>query len=343
MKDNYDYSVSFTRVCAMFFIMICHIGNHFNLTIIGHFFNIGVPIFFLISGYLYGNKEIRSVKKWLLQRAMRLYVPLLLWGTIMSIAMVLRGEQIPSLKEYIYFLLNLHGLNFIFYRMKDLAMGPWFFTVIMFCYLITALYFVVKEYIKNLDQILFYYGGVIPLILYVFFAYLGINLNGLLCYMIGFGLKKRGLLNKKRSKNICVVVFVFLIAVGGWLISRQYIDGTILYDQVLAPLAHILIATAFFIGVKWLFDQFSMPLNIIASSKAVGWIDKISIYVYVCHTWFLDPLFVDVFAIGLPVIFCVPLFFLSAFITGSGMFLIGERIINSLRKWQCNEKVQERG
>ena len=35
--------------------------------------------------------------------------------------------------------------------------------------------------------------------------------------------------------------------------------------------------------------------------------------------------------------------FLSAFITGSGMFLIGERIINSLRKWQCNEKVQERG
>ena len=35
MQKGYDYSISFMRVCAMLFIMICHLGSHFKLTAIG--------------------------------------------------------------------------------------------------------------------------------------------------------------------------------------------------------------------------------------------------------------------------------------------------------------------
>ena len=332
MQKGYDYSISFMRVCAMLFIMICHLGSHFKLTAIGQFFNIGVPIFFLVSGYLYGDKDIKDIKNWIKQRAIRLYVPLLLWGIIMTAAMVVRGNQIPSFKEYIFFLLNLHGLNFIFYRMKDLAMGPWFFTVIMVCYLMTALYFIVRKHFKNLDKSLFYYGGIIPLAGFIILVYLGVNLSGLLCYMIGFGLKKRALLSKKRPRNIYVSVIVFILTINIWLISRRFIDGTIFYNQIIAPMSHVLIAVAFFIGVKWLFDQIPKPLNIIVSSKIFRWIDKISIFVYVCHDWYLDPLFVDVFALNLPLIWSILIFFLLTFITATGMSLIGEGITKGLKK-----------
>ena len=82
MRRDYDYSISFVRVCAMFFIMICHVGSRFNLEVVGQFFNVGVPIFFLISGFLYGGKEITDAKQWLSKRLIRIYIPLLLWGGV---------------------------------------------------------------------------------------------------------------------------------------------------------------------------------------------------------------------------------------------------------------------
>lgn len=135
-NSSYDYTVSFVRVCAMLFIIVCHLGSHFGSVLIGQFFNVGVPIFFMISGYLYGGRTIQDLRMWLKKRIIRLYIPLLLWGICMFAFTLMQGEALPSIKEYIFFLLNLHGLNFIFYNMHDLAWGPWFFTVIMFCYIL---------------------------------------------------------------------------------------------------------------------------------------------------------------------------------------------------------------
>ena len=211
-------------------------------------------------------------------------------------------------------------------------MGPWFFTVIMVCYLMTAAYFVARQHIKNLDKVLFSFGGIIPFIIFVVFVYLGINLNGPLCYMIGFGLKKREILEKKRPKNIFVAFIIFVIAVGVRLLSKHYIDGSILYNQILAPITHIMIAAAFFIGIRWLFEMFPGVFTKIAANRGVRWIDTISIYVYICHDWFISDLFVDIFELVPSFVLGLILFFICGIITASGLYWIGKNVTDGLNK-----------
>ena len=161
---------------------------------------------------------------------------------------LIRGTQLPSVKECIFFFFNLQGLSFIICGLPKVAPGPWFFTVIMFCYLATVGYHICRKHIKNLDKILFGYSGIIPLTVFILLVFLRVNLNGLLAYMVGFGLKKRKLLEKKRIYNIFISMVVFILAVGIRLVTKRYIDGSVLYDQILAPVTHIMIAAAFFIG-----------------------------------------------------------------------------------------------
>ena len=66
----------------MLFVIICHLGSYFGLAFVGQLFNVGVPIFYLISGYLYGNAEIKDIRTWLCKRLIRLYIPLLLGASV---------------------------------------------------------------------------------------------------------------------------------------------------------------------------------------------------------------------------------------------------------------------
>ena len=54
--------ISITRVTAMVLIVLCHYVRWYShISWIGQFFNVGVGIFFLISGFLHGQKKIQSV------------------------------------------------------------------------------------------------------------------------------------------------------------------------------------------------------------------------------------------------------------------------------------------
>lgn len=64
----YDYSLSIARVIAMWFIVVCHLGSRFDSSAIAQLFNVGVPMFFMISGYLYGKRQIRKPAIWLFKR-----------------------------------------------------------------------------------------------------------------------------------------------------------------------------------------------------------------------------------------------------------------------------------
>lgn len=48
----------------MLSIVTCHIFQAYNIPIWGCIFNVGVQIFFVLSGYLYGYKTIDNWKSW---------------------------------------------------------------------------------------------------------------------------------------------------------------------------------------------------------------------------------------------------------------------------------------
>lgn len=62
-----DYTISFLRVLSMFMIIICHTVKNYSFIPtsekLGPIFGLGVEMFLLISGFLYGTKEIANYKK----------------------------------------------------------------------------------------------------------------------------------------------------------------------------------------------------------------------------------------------------------------------------------------
>lgn len=48
--------ISVTRIAGMFLIFATHLFLGFYGSSLGYVFNVGVPLFFIISGYLYGKK-----------------------------------------------------------------------------------------------------------------------------------------------------------------------------------------------------------------------------------------------------------------------------------------------
>ena len=203
--------------------------------------------------------------------------------------------------------------------MPDLASGPWFLTVIMLCYFFVVAYQLLEQRHKKINCI-FHYGGIIVLCVFVILAYLGISLP--ISFLVGYGLKKRRLLEKRRPYNIAVAIVVAIIAVGLRMGTKGVIDGTILYNQVIVVVSHCMLSAAFFIGVRWLFELFEKQMTDISSSTVMKWLDKISIYVYISHDWFIK----DIFGLKLPLVAEFLIFFSEVFMVASVLYILGESL-----------------
>lgn len=121
------------RVFAMTLIISCHIAQCYNLQI-AYILNVGVQIFFFMSGFLYGKQEqMPSVKDFYLKRFVRVYIPYLVLLAIIFLVYAIFHLTSFTFKQVFFYLLNLQwfvapleGLNHL-----------WFLTVLMFGYLLT--------------------------------------------------------------------------------------------------------------------------------------------------------------------------------------------------------------
>ena len=59
-KDN---AISMLRFISMLMIIACHICQHYEIEL-AFWFNVGVQVFFMISGFLYGQKDINNPFAW---------------------------------------------------------------------------------------------------------------------------------------------------------------------------------------------------------------------------------------------------------------------------------------
>ncbi len=73
-------SLTYIRVLAMFSIILCHLFQTYHLVGWSDIFNMGVQVFFVMSGFLYGHKQIDNWKEWYIKRAKRIYIPYLIFS-----------------------------------------------------------------------------------------------------------------------------------------------------------------------------------------------------------------------------------------------------------------------
>lgn len=69
---NKAYEISIIRIFSAILIVICHIQSHYGYGIC-EWFNVGVQVFFFMSGYLLGTNSNRN-SEWLFKRIKRIFV-----------------------------------------------------------------------------------------------------------------------------------------------------------------------------------------------------------------------------------------------------------------------------
>ena len=92
MKKNVNISI--VRIVSMFMILICHFCNEMGNklgSVLGQTFNVGVFIFIIISGYLFGKKNIDKPVNWIIKRIKKIMVPVWIWVAVVNIIYLMKG------------------------------------------------------------------------------------------------------------------------------------------------------------------------------------------------------------------------------------------------------------
>ena len=123
-------------------VVICHICNFYNNEL-AYWFNCGVQMFLLISGFLYGQRGIISWKAFYKRNLPKILIDYYLYLAIMIPIYLLVIHQSISVSDYI---------NLLFGIGTDIpGMGHlWYISTILVCYLITP--FVSQMIYPNPDK-----------------------------------------------------------------------------------------------------------------------------------------------------------------------------------------------
>lgn len=140
LTESESRALVYVRVLSMLSIVVCHICQTYRLIGWSDLFNSGVQVFFVMSGFLYGNKNITSWKRWGIGRIKKLYLPYLIFLLLVIPLYFIFHEEAIKWKALPFYFMNLQGFRFAvggeFARIEGLR-HVWFLTAIMCGYLIT--------------------------------------------------------------------------------------------------------------------------------------------------------------------------------------------------------------
>lgn len=273
-----DY-ITNLRVFAMIAIVLCHLNAHSSFALIrvsSQFLNVGVQIFFFISGFLLGRQHSsESIWAWYLKRIKKIVVPYYLLLIVLCAVHFVQGNYI-SIKTWIIQILFLQASQKYVVGAEHL----WFLSVLVFCYIVTP--FAKKLFLRcsNLQAAILL---CVSTVLQVFTAYyissqIGIywgdvNLYFVACY---YGMREQTI-GVNPSKLVCLCALLTSVIVR--LIGRTFFDETILYNVFIVGVTQSVIAVAVF----WLFKKF----DYIGTNAYIRKLDNISYEIYLVHYMFI--------------------------------------------------------
>lgn len=136
-------SIVYLRIFAMLSIVICHIFQSIGIYELSSVFNVGVQVFFLMSGYLYGHKYIYNWKNWWAKRFAKVYFPHLVFIVIAITLIVIFKDGILRWYDIPIYILNIQGFIHCTSALSSLGIEGlnhlWFMTAIMIAYFTTPI------------------------------------------------------------------------------------------------------------------------------------------------------------------------------------------------------------
>lgn len=236
-----------------------------------------VSIFIIISGYLYGKKEIKEgYFRWIRKRAKRILVPMYFFMIFLLIVNLVIGLDI-RIANWIIYMFNLQGLQIYVNGAEHL----WYLTIIMVCYLITPILNKYRTKISNKKLIIYISMGILLQLITSYFInmQIGIYLIYVLLYIVAYiiGYKVNIIISMK-----LMFISLFLAGISGILRigSRVLFDNSILYNAIIVGYTQGLIAFCIFYIFIYIFRDAK-------KNKVINFFDSISFEIYLVHYMYI--------------------------------------------------------
>ena len=275
-KKQKNYSISLLRLIAMLFIILCHFLQYYGIEL-AWWFNVGVQMFFCISGFLYANKKIDSAVDFIGGNLQKILIPYFCF-------------LIPTIALYFAFASDAITMHSVVSALvpKGVIKGIehlWFIPYILLCYLITPYLYALAEKMRKTKWhvfcLLFFaliiYGQALSLVFNSFFSF-----DKIFCYLFGYF---AAVFLQEYKERLYKPLVLFLTAVtillNGIRIYCVYI-GNFRFPgfSFFQDYAHA------FLGITIVL-LFSLFVKIKNKKMILDLSDKYSFYIYLVHQLFI--------------------------------------------------------
>ena len=267
-------AISFTRLISMLLIITCHIMQYCNMEL-AYWFNIGVQIFLCVSGYLYGDRQIKNVKDFYYRRFIKIlkpyYVVFIAYGTLLYFFF----DELFDIRVF------LRGL--FLNRTLSGAGHLWFVPLILMCYMITPLLEVFRDnYVCGRKSLILFVSLSAEIAVVFFFLFAPFyNPIWICCYILGYGLAVNANIDAYKERTI-VIIFGVLAALGG-MVQCYYsyvINSTFIGYQYFCNLVHLSLGIFLFLMLKIVISRIQIDKRF---TRTISFSDEYSYEIYLVH------------------------------------------------------------
>lgn len=276
------------RAFSTLLILACHYCAECSFSavaLLGQVFNIGVHLFFLLSGFLTGYNGIpQPYTAWYQKRAKRIYLPFWLFLTVLAGVYLAKGMRLFT-ADWLFLWLGAQGSNVGVWGAEQ----TWFLSALLLCYLLSpAILSANRKRIHLNNQKITILSGLLvcamPLIYaaaepeWVYTLLTPISLYTMAC-VYGVAYRENGGYPRSRA-YLPVCCLVVAGAFGTRFIARALIDGSLWYARVIVPYTHMIAAAAIWLIFETLFAQRRV-------SKVAKCVNDLSFEIYLWHYMFV--------------------------------------------------------
>lgn len=277
--------ISLLRVFGMVCILLCHYVQCYPVPLIyssSQFFNVGVQIFFIISGFCFGIQgEITNPGKWYVKRLKRIYIPY-------EIFMLMYFAIFLILKKRIYwadwgaYALGIQG-NYI--RIPGIEQ-TWFITPLLACYVFTPLISVAWKKLKEKDMRIKIAAAAVAFGVYTAICFVPYDnfysiASPVAFYAAAYVFGREYKYNPPKRRTAVLAALTVLAAFAARIASHSLFYGTLLHARFVCGTTHYIAAFGFFKVFEYIFRN-------ARRNKIISFVDSISFEMYLCHYLFIN-------------------------------------------------------
>ena len=281
-EQKRDLSISFVRMLAMMFIVICHVMQYYDMEL-AWWFNVGVQIFLCISGYLYGRKRILDIRVFYRKNFVKILIDYEIVVFAAVAATVLFTDTVITVEEIAGAVLTV----------STIAGGAhlWFIPTILMCYLLTPLYERIFSRAEQSHKLLVPAAVLLfvmnELVFRQMFSYF--NAAWVNCYLIGFALRRFQQYRFWYTGSAWLLtltgaVFISIQASVRYLQLITLTDAWRPFYYPMCDYGHVFLGVALFCSGRVLLRPFC---NINLIQRILRLSDRYSYQIYLTHHFFI--------------------------------------------------------